>query len=322
MKRSLQIVVLIIISVAFGVAGYVIPIDKFGLDLSSISNHSNEPENEPAKPTVSSQQLQIIELRAFKKDENLYGITVRIAGDESDTLECSVVAESTRSVVATAAANPNKAFQISDIHATENESYKLVVNSGGNNPQSVEQPILGIVYEKATAPIDIKAVVAERRSKEPNKVNRTVTVFVDAALGEMECIIQDVNTKAEVRKGAMTNGKVSLSVPPVDGGEYLIVVRNVATGAESSITKGGFDKIKKWGAADVESQLNGQRDAFLRHHFDLAKLRLTCVAGSESVSSFDELLEVQANGGIVRVVESPRYDKYNRIINLTVSIAY
>lgn len=339
MKRSLQIVGLIATSAVFGVAGYMFPIDRVGLNLGDVasspqSQMSNTPEhslvvssakqnsNESFK--AQSQSLQIVKLNALELSKNLYNVEILVTGNDTEELECSVVSEVTGAVIATEVARPNVVCMIPRVSSAEDDSYKLVVKTNGANPQTVEQHISGIVHAVAVAPKNIKAYIAERKPKEPNKVSRTVTVSAELESGDMECIIRNVKTNAEVKKQMMTNGKTTFSVPPIDGGEYLIVVRNVATGDEASITKKGFDKIAKWSVSDIESQFNGsdQRDKFLRHHFSLDKLQISCAPGSEVVSSLDELLEVKANGGTVRVVDTPKYDKYNRITNLTVSVLY
>ena len=139
----------------------------------------------------------------------------------------------------------------------------------------------------------------------------------------MECIIKDAKTLTEVKRAELKNGSVTLAVAPSDDGQYVVAVRNIATGDEASVVKSGFDKISKWDGATVRSQLNSDnRDRFLRHHFDLDKLSISCVQGSEVVSSLDELLEVHPNGGAVEVVGAPKYDKYNRITNISVKVTY
>ena len=175
----------------------------------------------------------------------------------------------------------------------------------------------------AATPKDLRVVIAERRRNEPKKVSRTVTVSAKLETARMECIIKDAKTLTEVKRAELKNGSVTLAVAPSDDGQYVVAVRNIATGDEASVVKSGFDKISKWDGATVRSQLNSDnRDRFLRHHFDLDKLSISCVQGSEVVSSLDELLEVHPNGGAVEVVGAPKYDKYNRITNISVKVTY
>jgi hypothetical protein len=172
---------------------------------------------------------------------------------------------------------------------------------------------------------DIKVMVDPRTKYNHSTVSRSAIISVSGVSGRvLECIIEDVNTSAVVKSIQLRNGRSDkFSVPPVEGGEYRIVVRDVQTGYKVSKIAAGFGMIKKWDAAKVQEQFNvevNKRDELIRHHFDLGRLKISCIESLEEKNSFDELWECKTNGIKVVVVGTPEDDKYNRIIHLTVKV--
>ena len=202
---------------------------------------------------------------------------------------------------------------------TENQNVATVSNV--NQTQTQTQHYNSDVFTAN----DIKVMVDPRTKYNHSTVSRSAIISVFGVSGRvLECTIEDVNTSVVVKSIQLRNGRSDkFSVPPVEGGEYRIVVRDVQTGYKVSKIAVGFDKIGKWDAAKVQAQFNlepAKRDDLIRHYFNLKTLKITCIDSEEEKSSFDELLECQTNGLNVVVVGTPNYDEYNRITHLTVKV--
>ena len=347
MNNFLKIVGLIITFVGCFVVGYNLPIGEanlpFGLTSSKekgyatadadsrnnslLKSKSSAKEYSKQAATVATpvepvdQPLVFNITNVIVTDNNLYKLLIKASANYDDTIQFALTTTSGEAVSSMIIAKSGEICEIKDIPGTENGAYLLTASIVDNPSKQTSQVIGGFIKKEIAVPKEIKVIVAERHPNKPRVINRTATISATTESGELECIIKDMKG-SEIKKQDMPNNRATVSVPPVDGGEYVVVVRNKTTNEEASITKGGFDKIGKWSASQLQQQLNTEaRDRFLRHHFDLDKLQINNV-GSNPVSSLDELLEAKSNGGTVRVVEISKYDKFNRIVSLTVEVTY
>ncbi len=185
-----------------------------------------------------------------------------------------------------------------------------------------------IVAQVSGVPQNIKAVVSARSTKNYKRLGYPLTVTAEVESGaDMECLVKLSEQSADyVAKAMMKDGKVVFgNVPPVDGGAYYICVRNVNSGESAGLIKGGFDKVKKLSKEELTQQLNADNlDKYFYFHFDWDKLKFDCegVTDGEKPSTIERLrLGRSAFGWTITVSETPKYDKYNRIVYFKVQIA-
>lgn len=342
--KALKIIGLILVFAGAFVGGYLSPIGGVGVIPESILGEKtviSTPVIAPAKVTpveetapmpvsqeeafvasVETLPLTINSVNVIEAGINLYDVQVVASANVGDQLQYILTTSMGEQVVSPKFGASGDVCHIAGVPASDNGLYILTVNVVGDPSRTQIKNVEGLVKTANTTPTEIKVSVAPRHKNKPKSVNRVATITINETPGEFLCIIKSVATGGEVKRQKMANGSVSISVPPVDGGQYTIVVRNIATGEEISVQKGGFDPIDKWGQTKVQAQLNSDsRDPFLRHHFNLDNFKIKC-EGDDVVTSLEELLELKANGGTITVVGTPQYDKYNRITNLTVRINY
>ena len=330
MKTALKIVGLILIFVGTFVGGYLSPIGGNGsipLILSGKAEESNTRDNAPQpKPIeVSTPIVAPLVIHSISTSEagtNMYDIKVVASAEDGVQLQYILTTPMGEQIVSPQFGISGDICNIGGVPATDDGIYILTVSVVGDPSRTQTQNVSGLVRTVNTMPSDINVVVAPRQKNKPKQINRQATISIQDVPGEFVCIVKNVTTGEEVRRQNMLNGRVTLSVPPIDGGQYLIVVRNNTTGEEANVQAEGFDKISKWSQDKVNRELNSDHhDMFLRHHFNLDNLKISCV-GNNVVTSLEELLEVKANGGTIQVKNVPEYDKYNRITNLTIQINY
>ena len=122
-------------------------------------------------------------------------------------------------------------------------------------------------------------------------------------------------------KYSSKNGKFN-DVLPVEGGSYTLRVK--AAGSEEERVVKGFNLMAKWSADFIASQLNSpaKDKQFFRHFSPDLKLRFEGISDASSVpSSLSSLVStLPAMGWTVSGVSGVSYDKYNRILAMTITI--
>lgn len=110
-----------------------------------------------------------------------------------------------------------------------------------------------------------------------------------------------------------------LDVYPVQGGKYILKVVNTNTQDTAEQNVSGFNMIDKYTAEKLQSQLNVvTQDKWFYFHFDNDNLKFDFIGdgidSSDVPRSLNTLLASKAaNGWTLMVLETPKYDKYNRI---------
>lgn len=179
--------------------------------------------------------------------------------------------------------------------------------------------------KESGVPQNIKAVVDPRRYNKP-ELSLVVTAEV-ATADELLCEVKKSETATSVILSAkMVDGKCYFaSVPPTDNGSYYINVVNVATQESAGVYQTGFNKLAKWSKEELTKQLNAEElDKMFFVHFNMNKLTFTCegIDESEAPKSLDRLRTSRiANGWNLTVVETPKYDSYNRITYFKVNVS-
>lgn len=79
-------------------------------------------------------------------------------------------------------------------------------------------------------------------------------------------------------------------VYPVEGGKYLLKVRNTVTGDTAETEISGFDMVDKWSKEKLEEQLNSMnQEKMFYFHFDNSTLKFECL-GTDSAGTLNALL--------------------------------
>lgn len=173
-----------------------------------------------------------------------------------------------------------------------------------------------------TTPEIKSTIVAQRSSKNYKKIGVAFTVRAVVASND-PLVYELYEIGGTTAKYTSNNGSFP-NVYPVAGGKYLLKVVNRNTGDASEREVAGFDKIKKYTVAELQEQLNTDSQERLFYcHFDTDHLKFDCegVDPSEKPVSLNALSSSRsANGWVLTVVGSPKYDKYNRITYFKVRV--
>lgn len=196
-------------------------------------------------------------------------------------------------------------------------------NSGDINFDSnaiqVEEPVVEIVNE---ASLEIVSVQRQGRSaRDYKKIGYGLTVKAeDSKGGELCYYLFKLN---DDEPSYISNTGYFPDVYPVDGGQYLLRAVNTGTGASAEQIVGGFDKVHKLTAAELQAKLNADdQETFFYFYFDNDHLTINVSnAGVISSTSLNALLSDKAAlGWTITVIGSPSYDEYNRIVSFNVSV--
>lgn len=184
------------------------------------------------------------------------------------------------------------------------------------------------VAQVSGMPKNVKAFVGNRSTKNYKKLGLPLTVTAEVETdAELECLVKLSEASTDyVAKTTFKNGKAVFgNIPPVDGGAYYICVRNTVSGESAGILQKGFDKIAKWSKEELTQQLNAVNvDKYFYFHFDMDKVKFDCegIADGEKPTTIERLRVVcSALGRTMTVSETPKYDKYNRIVYFKIQIA-
>lgn len=173
-----------------------------------------------------------------------------------------------------------------------------------------------------TTPEIKSAIVAQRSSKQYKKIG--VSFTVKAVVASNDPLLYELYEIGGTTAKYTSNNGSFPNVYPVDGGKYLLKVMNRNTGDTVEREVAGFDKIKKYTVAELQEQLNTDSQERLFYcHFDTDRLKFDCegLDPSEVPASLNALSSSRsANGWVLTVVGSPKYDKYNRITYFKVRV--
>lgn len=165
-----------------------------------------------------------------------------------------------------------------------------------------------------------------------NSIYYQMVVTVDVESGDaLECVLMTSETSEDViSKGTFKDGKfIFYNIPPVDAGTYYVCVINTTSQDKSGIVQTGFNKMAKWSKEEVTQYLNAMQAPkdFYLHFVDLKNLKIQCIAGEGvDAASLDKVTlerlrtDRTSFGWTLTVVETPQYDKFNRISKLTINI--
>lgn len=200
----------------------------------------------------------------------------------------------------------------------DNES---VVDNTANGEQPVVESVPEQVALSNTMPVITGSKkAAEKSSTQVNKLgyDYRATAMVESG-DKLSYSLYGKNTSTAAYT---SNNGIFKDVLPVAGGKYLLKVKNMRTGEEAEAEVSGFDMVSKWSAAQLEEQLNSMtQERMFYFHFDNSKLRLTCQGVDNPPLTINQLLgDRTAMGWKIKVVGTPGYDQYNRIVSLTVRI--
>ena len=130
-----------------------------------------------------------------------------------------------------------------------------------------------------------QALVYDRESKNYKKIGYRFIAKASAVSGDdLNYLLCGVGGTEAVYTSA--NG-VFNDVYPVDGGKYDLVVVNKRTGALVRKTVGGFNKLRRLSASELQTMLNmssSQLERLFFFYFDHDKLRIECASIPEGVT--------------------------------------
>lgn len=170
-----------------------------------------------------------------------------------------------------------------------------------------------------------QALVYDRESKNYKKIGYRFIAKASAVSGDdLNYLLCGVGGTEAVYTSA--NG-VFNDVYPVDGGKYDLVVVNKRTGALVRKTVGGFNKLRRLSASELQTMLNmssSQLERLFFFYFDHDKLRIECASipeGVDAPTSVGAILDGKvANDWTLQVVGVPQYDQFNRITYFKIKI--
>lgn len=170
-----------------------------------------------------------------------------------------------------------------------------------------------------------QALVYDRESKNYQKIGYRFVAKASAPSGDV-LNYQLCEVGGSEAKYTSANG-VFNDVYPVDGGKYDLVVVNKRTGTHASKTVGGFNKLRRLSASELQSMLNmssSQLERLFFFYFDHDKLRIDCASipeGVDAPTSVGAILDGKvANDWTLQVVGAPQYDQFNRITYFKIKI--
>lgn len=166
-----------------------------------------------------------------------------------------------------------------------------------------------------------------------NSIYYQMVVTAEVESGDaLECVLKtSESSDNHIAKGTFKDGKfLFTNIPPVDDGTYYVSVVNTTSQDKSGIVQTGFNKMAKWSKEEVTQYLNAMQTPkdFYLHFVDLKNLEIQCVAGEGvDAASLDKVTlerlrtDRTSFGWTLTVVETPQYDKFNRISKLTINIS-
>lgn len=170
-----------------------------------------------------------------------------------------------------------------------------------------------------------QALVYDRESKNYQKIGYRFVAKASVSSGD-DLDYQLCEVGATQVRYTSANG-VFNDVYPVDGGKYDLVVVNKRTGDRVSKTVGGFNKLRRLSASELQKMLNmssSQLERLFFFYFDHDKLRIDCAAipeGVDAPTSVGAILDGKvANDWTLEVVGAPQYDQFNRITYFKIKI--
>lgn len=156
-----------------------------------------------------------------------------------------------------------------------------------------------------------------RSSKAYNKIGFDFTV--KARVESDDTLSYELYEIGETTAKYTSKTGTFLDVYPVDGGKYILKVVNTNTHDTAEKDVAGFNKIDKYTTEKLQNQLNVvTQDKLFYFHFDNDNLKFDFIGdgidSSDVPTSLNALIAGKAaNGWMLTVLETPQYDKYNRI---------
>ena len=179
--------------------------------------------------------------------------------------------------------------------------------------------------DSVNIPVIASAKVQALQSKNYKKIGRVFNVSATVASGDVleYRLYSKDNTNTVLYTSA--NGTFN-DVLPVNDGKYLLRVVNTRTNDYAEQIVGGFNKISKWNAQTLESQLNAPmigtaQDKMFYFHFDIDHLEIIWEGDtpSQAPTDLDALMAAApANGWTYKIIGTPKYDQYNRIVSFQI----
>lgn len=199
----------------------------------------------------------------------------------------------------------------------ENEAQISGEEDGEEMSEQNDNTIAAAASNANTTPKITSTYIFPRSSKAYNKIG--FDFAVKAQVESDDALSYELyETGATTAKYTSSTGTF-IDVYPVEGGKYTLKVVNTNTqdAAEQSVS--GFNMIDKYTTEKLQNQLNVvTQDKLFYFHFDNDKLKFDFIGdgidSSDIPASLNALLAGKAaNGWMLTVLETPKYDKYNRI---------